>query len=143
MLIRTLLSLALSVLYLSGGDEAENPKTFQKPFVEYVEGWPVEWNQEFKKKYNKNLFSDSKKALANHLQRITYILDPERVKQLRNLFIRVDIDHKLGNMQYHPSRGWLLSNRHDPSMEKRVHMSAAFYFGLKLGSEKVKVGKCI
>jgi dipeptidyl-peptidase-4 len=125
MLIRTLLFLVLSVLHLSGGDDAENPKTFQKPFIEHIEGWPVEWNQEFKKKNNKNLFSDAKKVLANHLQRITYILDPEKVKQLQNLFIRVDINHKLGNMQYHPSRGWLISNEHDPSMEKRVHIPRA------------------
>ena len=90
-----------------------------------VEGWPVEWNPVFRIDQNKKLFLDVKKALANHLQRIKYILDLEKVKILQTLPIRVDLDHKLGNMQYHPNKGWLINNGHDPTLEKRVHVPRA------------------
>ena len=96
--------------------------SFPKPFLQPVEGWPVEWNPVFHKSENKKIFGDIKKALANHLQRITYILDEKKVQQLRKLVIRVELDHKLGNMQYHPSKGWLINNNYDPSLEKRVHV---------------------
>ena len=38
-------------------------------------------------------------------------------KNFQTLPIRVDLDHKLGNMQYHPNKGWLI-NGHDPTLEK-------------------------
>ena len=88
---------------LIGHSEIKNDTTesFLKPFLHSVEGWPVEWNPVFKNPKNEKLFLNVKKALANHLQRITYILDSQRVKTLQKLFIRVDLDHKLGNMQFH------------------------------------------
>ena len=65
----------------------QTTKAFQTPFLQHVEGWPVEWNPIFKKKENNKIFRDVKKALANHLQRITYILDEKKVQQLRKLVI--------------------------------------------------------
>lgn len=65
------------------------------------------------------------KALANHLQRITYIVPPDRLKQLQQLPIWIDWNHELGNMQYHPDRGWLLANGHDPRLIKHVHIPRA------------------
>jgi dipeptidyl-peptidase-4 len=103
----------------------QSKKTFVTPFLQNLEGWPVEWNPIFKKKENNKIFKDVKKALANHLQRITYILEEKKVNQLRKLAIRVDLDHELGNMQYHPSKGWLTNNNYDPSLEKRVHIPRA------------------
>lgn len=98
---------------------------FPPPFLEKLEGWPIEWNPDFKKKENKQVFDDVRKALANHLQRIIYILDKSRVMALQALYIRVDLDHTLGNMQYHPSKGWLINNQFDPTLEKRVHVPRA------------------
>lgn len=98
---------------------------FPSPFLEQLEGWPIEWNPDFKKKENQQVFLDVRKALANHLQRIIYILDKPRVKELQALHIRVDLDHTLGNMQYHPSKGWLINNQFDPTLEKRVHIPRA------------------
>ena len=43
-------------------------------FTQRLEGWPIEWNNLFKKPENRELFKAVKKALGNHLQRITYIL---------------------------------------------------------------------
>ena len=101
------------------------PEKFPVPFLQNVKGWPVEWNPIFKQKENNRLLQDVRKALANHLQRIVYILDKNRVQQLRKLVIRVDLNHKLGNMQYHPNKTWLINNHHDPSLEKRVHIPRA------------------
>jgi dipeptidyl-peptidase-4 len=119
-------SIALSLsFFLCAQPTPQSSVSFPKPFLQHVEGWPVEWNPIFKKKEYNKLFRDVKKALANHLQRITYILDKKKVQELRKLAIRVDLDHKLGNMQYHPSKGWLTSNHYDPSLEKRVHIPRA------------------
>ena len=63
--------------------------------------------------------------MANHLQRIVFILPPEKTEALRKLPIRIDLEHKLTSMQYHPSKQWLTANGHDPSLEKRVHVPRA------------------
>ncbi|MDG1173011.1 MAG: hypothetical protein P8M67_01815, partial [Opitutales bacterium] len=91
-------------------------------FTQRLEGWPIEWNNLFKKPEHHDLFEAVKKALGNHLQRITYILSQEKAAQLQKLFIRVDLNYRLDNMQYHPSKRWLINNRHDPTLEKRVHI---------------------
>ena len=124
-LFRLTLLLLLFVSTSYGQNTSKPKQNFPKPFLEKVEGWPVEWNPVFRIDQNKKLFLDVKKALANHLQRIKYILDLEKVKILQTLPIRVDLDHKLGNMQYHPNKGWLINNGHDPTLEKRVHVPRA------------------
>lgn len=106
-------------------ESASSIENFPVPFLEKVEGWPVEWNPVFQKSENRILYKEVKKALANHLQRITYILDQKKVEVLRTLYIRVDLNHKLTNMQYHPNKRWLLTNKHDPTLEKRVHIPKA------------------
>ena len=125
MFFRIFISCILITTFLVSGNESASKSEFPKPFLENLEGWSVEWNPIFKKQENKKKFVDIRKALANHLQRITYILEAEKVEALRKLFIRVDLDHKLTNMQYHPSKGWLIQNKHDPSLEKRVHVPRA------------------
>ena len=94
-------------------------------FTQRLEGWPIEWNNLFKNPEYHDLFNAVKKALGNHLQRITYILPQEKAAQLQKLFIRVDLNYRLNNMQYHPSKRWLINNRHDPTLEKRVHIPRA------------------
>jgi dipeptidyl-peptidase-4 len=65
-------------------------------------------------------------ALANHLQRVKYIVVPERLAELQKLRIWLELDNpKLGNMQYHPDRGWLVANGHDPRLVKHVHIPQA------------------
>lgn len=122
-----LVTISLTILFscLSAKEKVRETEKFPVPFLQKVEGWPVEWNPTFKQKENNRLFQNVRKALANHLQRIVYILDKNRVQQLRKLVIRVDLNHKLGNMQYHPNKTWLINNHHDPSLEKRVHIPRA------------------
>ena len=93
--------------------------------IEKIEGWTIELDPTLKRKEHRKLLLDVRKAMANHLQRIVYILPPEKTKALRKLPIRIDLEHKLTNMQYHPSKQWLVANGHDPSLEKRVHVPRA------------------
>lgn len=123
--------LIFSILYfffacfLNGNEKVDPVGEFPTTFLQKLEGWPIEWNSSFKKKENSKTFHDVQKALANHLQRITYILDKDKVNELQKLYIRVDLDHALSNMQYHPGKGWLVNNKYDPTLEKRVHVPRA------------------
>ena len=83
-IILSFIALSLS-FFLCAQPTPQSSISFPKPFLQHVEGWPVEWNPIFKKKEYNKLFRDVKKALANHLQRITYILDKKRFKNYENL----------------------------------------------------------
>ena len=111
--------------FLSAKDAKPSPPEFYKPVIEKIEGWTIELDPSLKAPDQQKLLRDVRKAMANHLQRIVYILPPEKTKALRKLPIRIDLEHKLGNMQYHPARQWLIANGHDPSLEKRVHIPRA------------------
>jgi len=111
--------------FLSAKDAKPEPTEFYKPVIEKIEGWTIELDPALKAPDQQKLLRDVRKAMANHLQRIVYILPPEKTKALRKLPIRIDLEHKLGNMQYHPARQWLIANGHDPSLEKRVHIPRA------------------
>ena len=111
--------------FLSAKDAKPSPPEFYKPVIEKIEGWTIELDPALKAPEQRKFLQDVKKAMANHLQRIVYILPPEKTKALRKLPIRIDLEHKLGNMQYHPARQWLIANGHDPSLEKRVHIPRA------------------
>lgn len=99
--------------------------TFPEPFVEKVEGWKVEFGPELMAEQQKKTYRECRKSLANHLQRIRYLLPEEKSKALQRFIIKVDLDHDLSNMQYHPSRLWLIEHGHDPKLEKRVHVPRA------------------
>ncbi len=93
--------------------------------VRVIEGWQVSVDPEMLTTANQEVGNEALKALANHLQRVKYIVPEDRVKQLQTLRIWIDWDHKLGNMQYHPSRSWLEKNGHDPNLTKHVHVPRA------------------
>ena len=128
-MIRTLQLLLAFCLSSHSVHPAKNGKSgsseFPKPVIEKIEGWTIEFDPALKKPEQHKLLEEVKKAMANHLQRIVYILPSEKTEALRKLIIRVDLEHKLTNMQYHPSKSWLNANGHDPSLEKRVHVPRA------------------
>jgi hypothetical protein len=102
-----------------------NQTSFPRPFIENIEGWNVEFDRSFMEENQTQLFLNTKKALANHLQRILFLMPPDKALALQKLVIRVDRMHTLTNMQYHPSRGWLEDKGFDPTLEKRVHVPRA------------------
>ena len=116
---------ACLVLSASSSSHAESHGEFYDPVERNIEGWTVSLDPKLLNDENKEIGERCLKALANHLQRITYIVPKDRLAELRKLGIWVDWQHSLGNMQYHPSRGWLLANDHDPRLVKHVHIPRA------------------
>jgi hypothetical protein len=106
--------------------EAEDAAVFYDPVERTIEGWTVAVDPRLladdQKEFSEKIFA----ALANHLQRVQYILPEEKVREVQKLRIWLELDNrKLGNMQYHPDRGWLVAHGHDPRLEKHVHIPRA------------------
>ncbi|MCA9173933.1 MAG: metallopeptidase [Planctomycetales bacterium] len=112
------------------GEDRESPRppleqqpAFYDPLETTVQGWPVKLDPALAA--DKTLHAQTLEALSNHLQRVKFIVAEPQLEQLRKLPIWVDKAHRLGNMQYHPDRGWLLANQHDPRLAKHVHIPRA------------------
>ena len=121
-------TLCLLALLLSAPREMAAQQDQSKPtnpVVTKIEGWtvkvdPILLNEQ------KQAGSVAMKALANHLQRISYIMPADKLKELRQLPIWIEFRNpKLKNMQYHPSKGWLASHGQDVRLEKHVHIPVA------------------
>lgn len=104
---------------------AEETGTFYDPVERNIEGWTVAVDPRLLQDEHKDVGDRAFQALANHLQRIKYIVPEERVAEMQKLRIWIELSHKLSSMQYHPSAGWLKSNGYDPRLEKHVHIPRA------------------
>ena len=101
-------------------------KEFYDPVERKIEGWTILVDPKLLYEENRELGEDALKSLANHLQRVTYILPKDRVKELRRLQIWVELKHpELTSMQYHPGRGWLVKRGYDPRLVNKVHIPQA------------------
>jgi dipeptidyl-peptidase-4 len=117
------LLLVFLLLRSSSGDDAPE---FYDPAERQIEGWTVAVDPQLLTKENEEVATKAFEALANHLQRVKFIVSEDRLARLQKLRIWVDLHNpKLGNMQYHPDRGWLLANGHDPRLVKHVHIPRA------------------
>ena len=120
-----LVGFAICQSTISAQEDQKSEAPQQEIVVKTIEGWTI--------KVDAVLLNEKKeagevalKALANHLQRITYIVPKERLKELRQLPIWLEFKNpKLKNMQYHPSKGWLAANGQDVRLEKHVHIPVA------------------
>ena len=123
--MRFLLSLcALATLNLALCHAADEP-TFYNPVDKEIEGWQVKVDPQLLADENKEVAAQAFTALANHLQRVKFIVPADRREQLQKLPIWIELHGKLANMQYHPDRGWLMANGHDPRLVKHVHIPRA------------------
>jgi hypothetical protein len=105
---------------------AADEPAFYDPVERQIEGWTVAVDPQLLAEEHQEVAEKAFAALANHLQRVAYIVPEDRLAKLRELPIWLDLDHpKLRNMQYHPSRGWLLANGHDPRLARHVHITQA------------------
>jgi len=98
---------------------------FPEPVVRDIEGWKVAIDPTMLTEENRERGEEALEALANHLQRVKYIVPEGRLEQLRKMPIRIDWMHELTAMQYHPSRGWLVDHGYDPRLTKHVHIPRA------------------
>jgi len=98
---------------------------FYNPVMQQIEGWTVAVDPQILAEENRGAGQEALQALANHLQRVRYIVPESRLRQLQKHRVWIDWNHKLGNLQYHPSRQWLIANGHDPRLAKHVHIPRA------------------
>jgi hypothetical protein len=107
------------------GDAAPTP-SFYYPVHQQIEGWSVAVDPRLLADEHQEVASRAFQALANHLQRIEYIVPADRLAQMQQLRIWIELDNpKLSSMQYHPNRGWLVAHGHDPRLVKHVHIPRA------------------
>jgi len=125
-IIPKILIISCVAILMLGYAVADEQKKFYDPVVKKLEGWTIKVDPKLLQDKHKIFKSDVFDSLANHLQRIKYILPEGRVKELQQLPIWLDYHYEpLGNMQYHPGETWLRANRHDPRLVKHVHIPRA------------------
>lgn len=96
------------------------------PVMKNIEGWTVHVDPAMLEGQHSTEGARALTMLANNLQRIAILVPPEKLKQLQTLEIWIEHDHpRLKSMQYHPSKQWLVANKHDPRLAKKVHITQA------------------
>ena len=121
-----ILAIALVSTALGPAVAGDDEKKFYDPIVKKLEGWTIKVDPKLLEKEHKQFKAQVFAALANHLQRVKYILPEAKVKALQTLPIWLDYHYEpLGTMQYHPGATWLRANRHDPRLVKHVHIPRA------------------
>ncbi|MEM9657080.1 MAG: sialate O-acetylesterase, partial [Planctomycetota bacterium] len=99
---------------------------FYDPIEREVEGWTVSVDPQLLGAPHRKTGDAALAALANHLQRVKFIVPADRVEELQRFRIWIDLDHpEINGMQYHPSREWLESHGHDLRLAKHVHIPQA------------------
>jgi hypothetical protein len=117
---------AFSPIRAARADEPAAAATFRDPVERNIEGWTVSVDPRLLDGEHREVGEKALKALANHLQRVGYIVPADRLKELQKLPIWVELDHpQLDNMQYHPSAAWLRAHGHDPRLAGHVHIPRA------------------
>lgn len=97
-----------------------------EPVVRQIEGWTVHVHPELVTGAHRDEGERALAMLANHLQRIAILVPEDRLEKLRQCEFWIEHAHpKLGAMQYHPSRQWLVDHGHDPRLAKKVHITHA------------------
>jgi hypothetical protein len=118
--------LLLPFVVVASVARADDASEFFDPVEREIEGWTVAVDPRLLEGEHAEEGARALKALANHLQRVTYIVPEDRVAKLRKLRIWIEFDHPtLKVMQYHPDRGWLVAHGHDPRLAKHVHIPVA------------------
>ena len=126
MIKQTILAVALLFGALSQAVAEKEEKKLYDPIVKKLEGWTIKVDPKLLKNENNEFKDQVFTALANHLQRIKYILPAAKVKEMQKLPIWLDHHYEpLGSMQYHPGVTWLRANKHDPRLVKHVHIPRA------------------
>ncbi len=93
-----------------------------------VEGWTVSLDRSLLDGRSRALGEEVIEALAGELAEISATLPQRRVVELQRFPIRIDADHPLERIQYHPNVDWLIEHEHDPTLVKSVHIPRAAQF---------------
>ena len=90
-----------------------------------IRGWAVHVDASLLAGEHAELGANALDVLEHKLHDVLLVVPDDKHAALREVPIWLDRAHALRAMQYHPSRGWLESNGHDPRMEKCVHVPRA------------------
>lgn len=124
-MIRTILVAVLLVSFVANSHAAD-AKKFYDPVDHNIEGWTIAVDPALLTKENAELKGKVFKALANHLQRVEYVMPEDRLARLKKVRIWLELNNpRLGAMQYHPGADWLKRLKHDPRLVKHVHIPRA------------------
>ena len=122
----SVIAIALAAFFAATCASAEQPGEFYKPIEKDIEGWLVRVDPQLIEGENAELGQRCLLALANHLQRVKFILDEDRVSALQKRPIWIEWNNpKIQGMQYHPGRGWLVDHELDPHLVRHVHIPQA------------------
>ena len=126
---RTLVSLLASLLFQFSTHAVEvtnTPAIRFDPVVRELEGWKIHVDPALLEGAHREEGAKALTMLANHLQRIKILVPAEPLAKLQNTEIWLEREHpRLKAMQYHPSKGWLVANGHDPRLTRKVHIPQA------------------
>ena len=108
-------------------DKAKAPPSARfEPVVRDIEGWKIHIDPALLEGEHREEGAKALTMLANHLQRIKILVPAEPLVKLQALEIWIEHNHPLLKaMQYHPSKGWLVANGHDPRLTRKVHIPQA------------------
>lgn len=96
------------------------------PVVRDIEGWKVHIEPTLIDGEHREEGAKALAMLANHLQRIKILIPAGPLVKMQTLEIWIEHSHPtLKSKQYHPSRDWLVANRHDPRLTRKVHIPQA------------------
>ncbi len=86
---------ALAVCSLLASSHVVHAADFYDPIEQQIEGWTVAVDPELLSPANQAVGQEALKALANHLQRVRYIVPPNRLGRLQEFRIWIDWEHEL------------------------------------------------
>lgn len=96
------------------------------PVERDIEGWKVHVDPTLIDGEHREEGERALLMLANHLQRISILVPEEVLGRLQTIEIWIEHHHpRLGAMQYHPSKDWLVEHGHDPRLARKVHITRA------------------
>ena len=96
------------------------------PVLRDIEGWKVHIEPALLDGEHRETGAKALAMLANHLQRIKILIPAGPLAKLQTLEIWIEHSHPLLKaMQYHPSKTWLVANKHDPRLARKVHVPQA------------------
>ncbi len=94
--------------------------------IKKIQGWTVRVDDRLFEEPNKQLGERCLVFLENKLSDICVVVPSEKLIKLKAVTIVMDLDHgKLGSMQYHPGKQWLIDNGYAADLVKCVHIPRA------------------
>ncbi len=126
--VQTACSQATAASSARQAKQTKQTKRFVEHVVREIEGWQVHLDPRLLRGKHEKLGRSALRILANQLYEIKRVLPAEKVKKLQRVPVWMDLDHRLGSLQYHPSGQWLKDHGDDPRMAKAVHIPNAGRF---------------